>query len=309
MRTNQNDQYLDQFIDYLKNERGYSKNTIDSYVRDLRQVKNFFEKNGGFSGWDKIQTRDVEIFLQNLASQKLSRTTQARKASSLRSFYRYLNKRNLVTNNPMVAITVRIGEKKLPQFFYANEIRNVLDSQLDHDELSLRNRALFELFYATGMRLSEISNLKLDQIDFDLKMILVHGKGNKDRYVPFGSQANAALLAYLKDSRPNLLGQNQDLHYVFLNEQGNSLTGRGIEYIMKKVFAKAGIGSNVHPHMLRHTFATEILNNGADLRSVQELLGHESISTTQIYTHVNMQHLQRDYNKFFPRNKKENEAN
>ncbi|GBG05056.1 tyrosine recombinase XerC [Lactobacillus rodentium] len=305
----QNDQFLDKFNDYLKNERGYSKNTINSYLRDLEQAKSFWEKNGGFSGWDQVQTRDIEIFLQHLASKKIARTTQARKASSLRSFYRYLNKRNLLSNDPMVSITIRIGEKKLPQFFYANEIRKVLDTQTNHDALTLRNRALFELFYATGMRLSEISDLKLDQIDFDLKIILVHGKGNKDRYVPFGDKAKKALAEYLKDGRPNLLGQKDDSNNVFLNDQGDSLTGRGIEYIMKKVFAKAGVGSNVHPHMLRHTFATEMLNNGADLRSVQELLGHESLTTTQIYTHVNMQHLQRDYNQFFPRNKKENEAN
>ena len=306
--SDQVDRCLELYIDYLKNERGYSKNTLNSYENDIKQARGFWEKNGGFSGWDKVQTRDGEIFLQSLAARGMSRTTQARKISSLRSFYRFLNKREVLSNDPMESISLRIGEKKLPQFFYDKELEHVLDSLSDHDDLTLRNRALFELFYATGMRLSEVSELKLDQIDFDLQMILVHGKGNKDRYVPFGKHTKIALKNYLKLGRKNLLGQEMDTDYVFLNNQGKKLSSRGIEYIMKKVFAKAGLGSNVHPHMLRHTFATEMLNNGADLRSVQELLGHESLATTQIYTHVNMQHLQADYNKFFPRNKKENEA-
>ena len=306
--SDQIDECLKLYTDYLKNERGYSKNTLKSYVHDIQQARKFWEKNGGFSGWDKVQTRDGEIFLQNLAAKGLSRTTQARKISSLRSFYRFLNKREVLNNDPMESISLRMGEKKLPQFFYNNELKHVLDSLNEHDDLTLRNRAIFELFYATGMRLSEVSELKLNQIDFDLNMILVHGKGNKDRYVPFGEHTKLALKNYLENGRGDLLGSQTDQGYVFLNNQGKKLSSRGIEYIMKKVFAKAGLGSNVHPHMLRHTFATEMLNNGADLRSVQELLGHESLATTQIYTHVNMQHLQADYNKFFPRNKKENEA-
>ena len=306
--SDQIDECLKLYTDYLKNERGYSKNTLKSYVRDIQQARKFWEKNGGFSGWDKVQTRDGEIFLQDLATKGLSRTTQARKMSSLRSFYRFLNKREVLNNDPMESISLRVGEKKLPQFFYNNELKHVLDSLSEHDDLTLRNRAIFELFYATGMRLSEVSELKLNQIDFDLNMILVHGKGNKDRYVPFGEHTKLALKNYLENGRGDLLGSQTDQGYVFLNNQGKKLSSRGIEYIMKKVFAKAGLGSNVHPHMLRHTFATEMLNNGADLRSVQELLGHESLATTQIYTHVNMQHLQADYNKFFPRNKKENEA-
>ena len=187
-------------------------------------------------------------------------------------------------------------------------MRQVFDSLAGHEKLVVRNRAMFELFYATGMRLSEMASLKLDQIDFDLKIILVHGKGNKDRYVPFGKDAANALKEYCDESRLALLGKNEDLGYVFLNNRGQKLTGRGIEYIMQQVFIKAGVGGKVHPHMLRHSFATEMLNNGADLRSVQELLGHESLSTTQIYTHVTMKHLQADYQKFFPRKDKKDEA-
>lgn len=303
------DDFVNLFYDYLKNERGYSKNTITAYMNDLDELKDFLQANGGFSGWDKVQTRDIEIFLQNLANLARSRTTQARKMSSLRSFYNFLVKRKLIVQDPMQTISLRLGEKRLPQFFYEKQVKQVL-AQLkqNKDDLTQRNLAMFELFYATGMRLSEISNLTLDQIDFDLKLILVHGKGNKDRYVPFSETTNQALRAYLQQSRKNLLKQQSDSNYVFLNDKGTKLTSRGIEYVMQKVFNKAGIPGKVHPHMLRHTFATQMLDNGADLRSVQELLGHESLSTTQIYTHVTMKHLQSDYEKFFPRTNKENEA-
>ena len=289
--SKENDKLIKQFQDYLNYERNYSKNTVSSYLNDLDEAKQFFKENGGFSGWDKVKSRDVEIFLQNLATQNRSRTTQARKMSSLRSFYRFLVKREVLENDPMQTISLRLGEKKLPQFFYEKEMRQVFDSLVGHDRLVVRNRAMFELFYATGMRLSEMASLKLDQIDFDLKIILVHGKGNKDRYVPFHEYARDWLV-----------------NYVFLNNRGQKLTGRGIEYIMQQVFIKAGVDGKVHPHMLRHSFATEMLNNGADLRSVQELLGHESLSTTQIYTHVTMKHLQADYQKFFPRKDKKDEA-
>ena len=307
--SQENDNFINLFDDYLKNERGYSKNTIIAYLNDLQEFKKFLLENGGFTGWDQVHSRDIEIFLQSLANLSRARTTQSRKMSSLRSFYNFLIKRKLIKQDPMQLISLRLGEKRLPQFFYEKQVKQVLNSLSNSsDDLSIRNLALFELFYTTGMRLSEISNLTLDQIDFDLKLILVHGKGNKDRYVLFSDSTDKALRAYLDQARSNLLKNNIDQNYVFLNDQGRKLSSRGIEYVMQKVFNKAGISGKVHPHMLRHTFATQMLDNGADLRSVQELLGHESLSTTQIYTHVTMKHLQSDYEKFFPRNNKENEA-
>lgn len=161
---------------------------------------------------------------------------------------------------------------------------------------------MFKLFYATGMRVSEVSDLTLKQIDFDLKTILVHGKGNKDRYVAFDDETKKALIDYLDNARP-LLQKDNDEQHVFLNNQGKGITSRGIEMVMQKTFNQAGISGKVHPHELRHSFATAMLNNGADLRSVQELLGHSSLSATQIYTHVTMAHLKSDYQKYFPRNK------
>lgn len=296
------DQELALFISYLKNERQYSPKTISSYQTDLLEAKSFWQENGGFKGWLQIESRDVEIYLQSLANRKLARTSQMRKMSSLRSFYRFLSKRKLIKINPTQTVVLRTEEHRLPQFFYQPEIKQVFDSLQDNAPLTQRNLALIELFYVTGMRLSEVSGLKIQQIDFSLKIILVHGKGNKDRYVAFDDQTKKDLQRYLDDGRKKLLGIKEDTGFVFLNNQGEAVTDRGIEYIMQKVFNKAGISGKVHPHELRHTFATSMLNNGADLRTVQELLGHENLSTTQIYTHVTMAHLQAEYEKFFPRN-------
>jgi integrase/recombinase xerC len=275
---------------------------------DLSEARTFFVENGGFIDWLKLSSRDIEIFIQYLAQKKYKRSTQSRKISTLRSFYRFLNKRNIIPVNPVELISLRGDHKNLPEFLYSDEMVKVLKSISTTTPLGLRNMALLELFYATGMRVSEIANLKLDQVDFELNLILVHGKGNKDRYVAFGEEAKTALNNYLVEARKKLLLHKTDYGYVFLNSNGNMITSRGLEYIIKNIFLNAGISASVHPHMLRHTFATQMLNNGADLRTVQELLGHESISTTQIYTHVTKQHLCDIYHKYFPRDNKENEA-
>ena len=302
MPEKEKDQILEQFISYLQFERRYSEKTIEAYQKDLLEVKSFLKANGGFSGWENVEARDVEVYLQQLASNKLAQTTQLRKASSLRSFFRFLTKRKIVKVDPTQTIALRASGKRLPQFFYRSEIKQVIETMKDQTPLTIRNLALFELFYTTGMRVSEVSSLLINQIDFDSKLILVHGKGNKDRYTAFDENTYKALKDYLENSRPKLLGRKEDQNILFLNNFGDPITDRGIEYVMKKVFNKAGISGNVHPHELRHSFATAMLNNGADLRTVQELLGHSNLSTTQIYTHVTMKHLQSEYEKFFPRN-------
>lgn len=293
---------LTHFISYLQNERHYSELTIFSYQTDLLEAKKFWQENGGFDGWKNVQERDIQIYLQNLADRKLVRSSQARQMSSLHSFFRFLTRRKFIKIDPTQGITLRRGEKKLPEFFFGNELKQVFDSLKGNKPLTMRNLALFELFYATGMRVSEVSNLTLRQIDLNLQTILVHGKGNKDRYVAFDDHTKKSLVRYLEDARPNLLKDETEQH-VFLSNLGNPLSKRGIEYVMQKTFNQAGISGKVHPHELRHTFATAMLNNGADLRSVQELLGHSSLSATQIYTHVTMAHLKSDYEKYFPRNK------
>lgn len=293
---------LTHFISYLQNERHYSDLTISSYQTDLLEAKKFWQNNGGFDGWKNVQERDIQIYLQNLADRKLARSSQARQMSSLHSFFRFLTRRKFIQIDPTQGIALRRGEKKLPEFFYENELKQVFDSLKGNQPLTVRNLTLFELFYATGMRVSEVSNLTLHQIDLNLQTILVHGKGNKDRYVAFDDHTKKSLVKYLEDARPNLLKDDAEQH-VFLSNLGKPLSKRGIEYVMQKTFNQAGISGKVHPHELRHTFATAMLNNGADLRSVQELLGHSSLSATQIYTHVTMAHLKSDYEKYFPRNK------
>lgn len=293
---------LTHFISYLQNERHYSDLTISSYQTDLLEAKKFWQNNGGFDGWKNVQERDIQIYLQNLADRKLARSSQARQMSSLHSFFRFLTRRKFIQIDPTQGIALRRGGKKLPEFFYENELKQVFDSLKGNQPLTVRNLALFELFYATGMRVSEVSNLTLHQIDLNLQTILVHGKGNKDRYVAFDDHTKKSLVKYLEDARPNLLKNDAEQH-VFLSNLGKPLSKRGIEYVMQKTFNQAGISGKVHPHELRHTFATAMLNNGADLRSVQELLGHSSLSATQIYTHVTMAHLKSDYEKYFPRNK------
>ncbi|MDF7638888.1 tyrosine recombinase XerC [Lactobacillus sp. ESL0791] len=302
------DKEISLFVSYLKNERGYSAKTIRAYQTDLEEIKAFWQQNGGFKNWQSISARDVEVYLQQLADKRLARSSQLRKMSTLRSFYHFLLKRKLAKIDPTQTISLRSKNRRLPQFFYDTEIKQVFSSLEGSEPLTVRNLALFRLFYTTGMRVSEVSSLILRQVDLSLKIILVHGKGKKDRYVAFDDQTKAALDNYLTDARKKLLGNKEDPGVVFLNNQGKALTDRGIEYIMQKVFNKAGVSGKVHPHELRHTFATAMLNNGADLRSVQELLGHSNLSTTQIYTHVTMAHLQADYQKYFLRNKKTDEA-
>lgn len=302
------DTAVELFSAYLRDERFYSAKTIRAYQTDLFQAKKFWQESGGFAGWNKIERQDIELFLQSLVEKKRSRATQLRKMSSLRSFYHFLQRRKMIKADPTETITIKREGRRLPQFFYSSEIKAVF-AQLQKDKtvLNQRNLALFALFYATGMRVSEVSELKMPQLDFNYCTILVHGKGKKDRYVAFDQQTSLALKTYLTEARPQLLAGKKDTHYVFLNRQGQRLSERGIEYVMQKVFNKAGIPGKVHPHELRHTFATAMLNNGADLRSVQELLGHSNLSTTQIYTHVTMSHLQEEYEKFFPRNKEKDD--
>lgn len=290
------------FKSYLINERGYSRHTVSSYLTDLREASKFWQENGGFGGWRSISRRDIEVYLQQLQRLCLARSTQMRKISALRSFYRFLYNRKLVRQDPVADISLRRGQKPLPQFFYPEEMKRIFASFDDDKPLQLRNHALIALFYVTGMRVSEMASLTLSQIDFKVRMILVHGKGKKDRYVAFDAKTGSFLRRYL-DERKRLLGGKADPGVVFLNERGGGLTPRGMAYIVQRVFARAGVSGAAHPHELRHSFATAMLNNGADLRSVQELLGHSSLSTTQIYTHVTMTHLKDQYKRFFPGNK------
>lgn len=293
---------IDKFIDYLMINHHYSDDTKKSYLEDINNFIKFLEQNGGFKGFTTVNRVDVETYLTYLDEKDYSDETVARRISALRSFYNFMLRNKFIKTNPFDLVQLRHKGRKLPRFFYEKEMNQLFEAVKGDDPLSERNSALLELLYATGMRVSECANLTLEQLDFTNGIVLVHGKGDKDRYVPFGSYSKNALTRYIDDGRKKLMeASKQDHQFVFVNNRGKGLTSRGIEYILNQIIKKTSLTSDIHPHMLRHTFATHMLDHGADLRTVQELLGHSSLSTTQIYTHVTMEHLQKDYKKYFPR--------
>lgn len=293
------------FLDYLRIERQYSVETQKAYKSDLTEFLNFLSKTQDDQEIDlnKITTFDVRVFLSELYEKGDDARTIARKVSSLRSFYRFLMNNEMVKDNPFVGITLQKFGKHLPRYFYQKELKSMFDVVMaDHSILGIRNWLLLEMLYGTGARVSEIVSMTLQTVDRHARVVTITGKGNKMRVVPFGRYALDALEQYLAASRP-LLAEKQQLpnDYLFLNQRGNALTTAGVEYILKQIGKKAGLTQDVTAHMFRHTFATDLLNNQADLRTVQQLLGHSSLSTTQIYTHVTTDALQQSYRNFFPR--------
>lgn len=296
------DKSVKNYLEYLIVDRHYSMETKKAYNDDIEAFEIFLKENGGFTGFEKVTKEDIDAYLGYLDDLNYANETIQRKISSLRSFYKYLQKNNLLNNEPFELVQIKRKNKKLPRFFYEKEIQILFDAVAGEDSLSQRNSVILELLYGTGMRVSELSNLTMQQIDFDMDVLLIHGKGNKDRYVPYGKYAKKALKIYINDGRNKLLAKSKIEHdNLLVNNRGGKLTSRGIEYMLDQLIKKTSLTTDIHPHMFRHSFATHMLNNGADLRSVQELLGHSSLSTTQMYTHVTMDNLQKNYRKFFPR--------
>lgn len=292
---------LTAYMDYLIVERHYSEQTKKAYQEDILNFFEFLETTGS-ADYLAVTYQDIRIYLGELHDREYSRNTTGRKISSLRSFYQFLLKQDLLAENPFTYVQMRKNQLRLPRFFYEKEMDALFEAAIGEDALSLRNLALLELLYGTGIRVSECANLTVQDIDFDLNVILVHGKGNKERYVPFGSHSEAALMDYLSESRRGLMAKGKVSHdYVFVNHRGSQITPSGISYVLSNLIKKSSLTSHIHPHMLRHTFATHLLNNGADMRTVQELLGHSSLSSTQIYAHVTKEKLQQSYRNFHPR--------
>jgi integrase/recombinase XerC len=282
-------------------ERGYSEKTREAYEEDLTNFERFLTESGE-DDLLKINHLDVRVYLSYLTDERYSRNSISRKIASLRSFYQYLLKEEVIKENPFSYVHLKKKNLKLPRFFYENEMQVLFDSVKGEKPLDLRNQALLEVLYGSGIRLSECSNLKLAEIDFDSEVMLIHGKGNKERYAPLGSFAQDALQEYFEKGRKVLMDKYHKSHdYVFVNHHGEPITPTGIEYVLNQVIKKSSLDSSIHPHMLRHTFATHLLNNGADMRTVQELLGHANLSTTQIYAHVTKESLQKNYRSFHPR--------
>ena len=293
--------WKDKFLRYLIVERGYSEKTREAYEEDLTNFERFLTESGE-DDLLKINHLDVRVYLSYLTDERYSRNSISRKIASLRSFYQYLLKEEVIKENPFSYGHLKKKNLKLPRFFYENEMQVLFDSVKGEKPLDLRNQALLEVLYGSGIRLSECSNLKLAEIDFDSEVMLIHGKGNKERYAPLGSFAQDALQEYFEKGRKVLMDKYHKSHdYVFVNHHGEPITPTGIEYVLNQVIKKSSLDSSIHPHMLRHTFATHLLNNGADMRTVQELLGHANLSTTQIYAHVTKESLQKNYRSFHPR--------
>jgi integrase/recombinase XerC len=288
------------FIEYLQMEKNYSQYTIVHYQHDIREFFLFMAEQA-LNDVETVQYSDARLYLTKLYDKKLSRKTVAKKISTLRSFYKFLLREKYIVENPFALVTIPKAEKRLPNFFYEDELQILFHSCETDTPLGERNKALLEILYGTGIRVSECCQICLKDLDFYLSTVLVHGKGQKERYVPFGSCAKDSLEKYINNGRKKLLEGKEKIEALFVNHRGGPLTTRGVREILNKMIEKSALDSSIHPHKLRHSFATHLLNNGADLRSVQELLGHSFLSSTQVYTHVTNEHLRKTYMSHHPR--------
>ena len=281
------------FIDYLKNNLGYSKMTLISYQKDLDDFFSFVKKNN--INYLNLFKDDVRLYLKLLDEKKLKSSTISRRISCLRTFYNYLEDQKKVAGNVFKLIRNPKLDRKLPNYLSYEELRVIFDSIDIKRDCGLRNRLLIEMLYATGCRVSEIANIKIDDINFNNNSIKIFGKGSKERIVYFGDYARFYLDMYLNQNI------NNNSKYLFVNEKNEKMDITEIEKIIKDIVYNLSIKSHVTPHTFRHTFATHLLNNGADIKTVQELLGHSSLNTTGIYTHVSNERLKEIYFKTFKR--------
>jgi len=279
---------------YLSYEKNYSFHTVKNYIKDIEQFVVFNNKK------IEVDENDIKRFLEFLGKKKYSRRSIARKIVAIRNFYKFLIKIRRIKINPFTYILTPKAEKKLPSVLTEKEIENLMSAATGKDFISLRDRTILELIYSTGIRVSELVNLDVSDIDFVNEEIKVLGKGGKQRIIPAGSVALNILHCYLKE-----LKKIDTSGILFINKNKKRLTQRFVELMIKKYAKVAGIEKRVTPHTLRHSFATHLLDRGADLRSVQELLGHSNLSTTQIYTHLSIQKLKKEYDKAHPRAKKD----
>ena len=297
--TNLSEQVED-YLRYSQVERGLSNNTITAYRQDLTSFISFLQKEN-LTSWP-TQAVDIDAFLAEQRDQKKATSSISRLITSLRKFYQWLVRQNIQKLNPMLEIDSPKKRRTLPVALTVNEVNNLLEQPDTKKQLGLRDRALLETLYATGIRVSELINLKFTDLHEELKLVKVFGKGSKERLIPISEVALSWIDSYKEKVRDPLIlkiGKNTD--FIFLNSRGRSLTRQAVWQIIKHYCKMAGIQKNVTPHTLRHTFATHLLENGADLRVVQEILGHSDISTTQIYTNLSQKHILQVYEKTHPR--------
>jgi integrase/recombinase XerC len=297
----ENHRAISLFVEYLQIEKNCSLLTIESYKKDMIHFEAFM-KQQGIPQFAAVSYACIRLYLSELHKSKYARATVARKISSMRSFYKFLLREQLVTDNPFALAPLPKREQVLPQFLYEEELQKLFTVCDTEEPLGQRDQAILELLYATGIRVSECMNVKIEDIDFSIGTVLVFGKGKKERFIPLGSYAQDALKRYIDIGRKQLVTKHNKSHdYVFVNYKGDALTARSVRTILNKIISNAALNVHISPHVLRHTFATHMLNEGADLRGVQELLGHAHLSSTQVYTHVTKDRLRTIYSSSHPR--------
>lgn len=293
---------LDSYLDYLLYQKSYSKYTVSSYKTDIIEFLNYCKKE--CIDYEKIEYSDTRLYLMYLKDARGDNNSSInRKLSSLRGFYKYLVNKNVIENNVFALLNGQKKSKKLPRYFEYNELEELFKVPDTSKATGQRDLLILEMLYATGVRVGELVNIKLKDINKSDRKILIFGKGSKERNVEYGEYCEDILNKYIKEGRPSSL--KKETEYLFLNHLGDKLTERGVRYILNDLIKKTTITKNISPHMLRHSFATHLLNEGCDLLSVQKLLGHESISATQVYTHVTTDRLKEVYYNSFPRAKKD----
>ena len=288
---------LEDYLKYLEYQKNYSIHTIESYKQDIDEYLEYISEQK--IKLLKINYDEIKMYLKYLSEKKDINSTISRKISALRGFYKFLQNNNKIENNPFSLINLPKKEKKLPRFFFYNELEELFNTPKLNTPLGQRDRLILEMLYATGVRVSELVNIKVS--DISDRTIKILGKGNKERIVRFGDYCEEILKMYLNDGHYKL---NSSSEYLFLNNNGGQLTDRGVRYLLDKIIEKTTIEKKISPHMLRHSFATHLLNEGCDILTVQELLGHESLTATSISTHVTNDRLKDVYFKTHPRAKK-----
>ncbi|MFW6126131.1 MAG: tyrosine recombinase XerC [Chloroflexota bacterium] len=290
---------LQNYVAYLEAERNASPYTVRNYVNDLRHFLAFL--NGEkVSTFDEVDRHLLRTYIDTLLKEGFEKTSVAAKLSALRSFFRYLLKEDIVGTNPLATVSTPKLDRRLPSLLSTEDVVDLIETPDASTPLGQRDKAILELFYASGLRLSEVVGLNIGDLDLEAREIRVWGKGSKERMVVVGNPAVSAIDRYLKEGRPRLLGALSS-EAVFLNRYGKRLTERAVQKVLSKYALKAGLPKKVHPHLLRHSFATHLLDGGADLRVVQELLGHARLSTTQVYTHVSRSQARKVYLSAHPR--------
>ncbi len=293
------DQLTDSFLTYLTVVKGLSKNTVESYHRDIQKLCSFLE-NKGITNVEEVDYKNILDFLSNLKEKNLKARSIARTLISIRQYFKYLLIENIIKKDPTFLIRTPKTKRILPQVLSIEDIERLLASPNEGNIESIRDKAMLETLYATGIRVSELVGLGLNDINFELGYLVAYGKGSKERIVPIGENAKSKLRTYLDTGRPRLLKSKTSTH-LFITRLGKKMTRQGFWKIITKYAKKSGITKKISPHTLRHSFATHLLERGADLRAIQMMLGHSDISTTQIYTHIERERLREVHKKYHPR--------